>query len=261
MSSNPVLDIATLKAHCIELASSHSKAVEILRKANGKDDYKKIAKDLSLHDTTVSGLLRKAQQLGLATKTGNVYKKRTGILGYFPTSTKKNKLEPLKTMVKKWANRKPKFASLQHQPIFVANLQDKPEKMAQSYLWLYRTENILRDLIRHVFGGQQDWWNNRVNAGIQKDVEDAIKRYPYDGAKRRDELEYTHLGQLKDIIIAKANWHLFDQYLNEKDKESFRAVIDKAIPYRNSIAHCTPLTGNDLKVVEIRFNDILKMIK
>ncbi len=133
--------------------------------------------------------------------------------------------------------------------------------MAKAYLWLYITENTLRELIRKVFEKEQDWWNKRVNGGIKNDVRDAKDKYPYDGAKRRDELEYTHLSQLKEIITAKNNWNMFISFLEETDKNSFQATIDKAIPSRNSIAHCTSLNGEDLKFVEVRFKDILKMIK
>lgn len=69
------------------------------------------------------------------------------------------------------------------------------------------------------------------------------------------------MGQLKEIIASKNNWGMFLPFLNEKDKNSFKATIDKAIPSRNSIAHCTPLTNEDFKFVEVRFKDILKMIK
>lgn len=134
-------------------------------------------------------------------------------------------------------------------------------KIAQAYLLLYITENALRDLIRTAFKNEQNWWNNRVNSDLLKIVAEAKMNYPYHGAERKDDLEYTHLGQLKEIIIAKKNWPLFDTLLKEKDKETFRVVVNRAIPSRNSIAHCTALTPKDLKVVDVRFNDILKMIK
>lgn len=50
-------------------------------------------------------------------------------------------------------------------------------------------------------------------------------------------------------------------FLNEKNKNNFQATVDKAVPSRNSIAHCTPLNGDDFRFVEVRFKDILKMIK
>lgn len=135
------------------------------------------------------------------------------------------------------------------------------EKMANAYCALYTAENILREIVRKVLGQKSDWWKNCVPSGIKSDVEDIIKKTPYDAVSRNDELEYTHLGQLKEIIICKKNWSSFLPYLNEKDKNSFAATINKAIPSRHAIAHCIPLKPRDLKVVDIRFEDIIKMIK
>ena len=106
-----------------------------------------------------------------------------------------------------------------------------------------------------------DWWKDYVPSGIQIEIEYVIKKTPYHAVKRNDELEYTHLGQLKEIIIYKKNWNDFLPYLNEKDKNSFAVTINKAIPSRNAIGHCIPLKSTDLKVVDVRFEDILKMIK
>ena len=36
------------------------------------------------------------------------------------------------------------------------------------------------------------WWKKRVNDDIRRKVKDAQDQYPYHGAKRKDELEYTH---------------------------------------------------------------------
>ena len=133
--------------------------------------------------------------------------------------------------------------------------------MATAYLWLYVTENALRTLIRQVFCSEDNWWEVRVNPTIKKDVAVTKSKDPYDGAVRKDELEYTHLGQIKEIIIASNNWTLFVPFLREKDKRSFQVMVDKAIPYRNAIAHCTPLTDVDLRIVNLRFKDILDMLK
>ena len=134
-------------------------------------------------------------------------------------------------------------------------------KMANAYQALYAVENTLRELIRKVLNQKVDWWKNCIPSGIQVEVEDTIKKTPYHAVERNDELEYTHLGQLKEIIIYKENWNDFLPYLNEKDKNSFAATINKAIPSRNAIGHCIPLKLKDLKVVDVRFEDILRMIK
>src|SRR3989338_6362415 len=89
MISKQPLDIETLKKNCLHYANLHSKAIDVLKKSNGKDDYKKIAQDSNLHQTKVSGLLKQAEKSGLATKKGKLYKKASGILQYMPKSNKK----------------------------------------------------------------------------------------------------------------------------------------------------------------------------
>ena len=261
MTSSKTIDAETLKKNCMHFARSHFMAVDILRKANGKDDYKKIAKNVRLHETTVSGLLKFAEKLGLCTWNKGVYRKIPGILRYMPRVSVKNKsVNSVSQLIERISQRTKRFSDPK-QATFEVKFRDNPDKMAKSYLWLYVTENTLRDLIRRVLGGEQDWWDKKVHPGIKKEVETAKGRYPYDGAKRRDELEYTHLGQLKEIVTSKNNWNLFGPFLNEKDKNTFQALVDKAIPSRNSIGHCTQLSADDFRFVEVRFRDILKMIK
>jgi len=259
VGSDTLMDVETTKKNCAHYAKSHRKAIDVLRKANGKDNYKKIAENLGIPETKVSSLLSSARKFGLARKDHGLYKKVPGILQYMPSvGPRKTSLKSVSEIVQKVS--KKRISKPKQQNSLMTKTQTE-EKMATAYMWLYTTENLLRNLIRDVLSKEQNWWNNRVNPNIRKEVKEAQDKYPYDAAKRKDELEYTHLGQLKEIITAKNNWSLFLPFLNESDKNSFIATVEKAIPSRNSIAHCTPLSGEDLKVVEVRFKDILKMLK
>ncbi len=259
-------DINILKNNCEEYAQTAGKSVEILKNANGKNHYTKIAKIVGIHQTTVSGLLKKAERLGLAKRTQlGVYKKTAGILSYMPPKSKvrKKSTKTVSAIIKKLTrNKKAKIKSSISPDFLILNrIEANMLKMAKAYQHLYAVENSLRELIRKVLISKVDWWKNYIPSSIQKVVEDTIKKTPYDALKRKDQLEYTHLGQLKEIIINKKNWNDFLPYLNEKDKSSFAVTIDKAIPSRNAIGHCIPLKSKDLKVVDVRFEDILKMIK
>ncbi len=257
----PTLDIEQLQSNCAHYSELHEKAVEVIRKADGKTHYKKIAGSLHIHPTTVSGLLSTARKLGLAVKKDGLYKKKPGILQYMPKRKKKPRKGLAATeLVAKAIKKRSKSPnpSKSERAIFKDR---QTEKMSEAYYWLYLSENTLRQLIRNTFKYEAGWWKKRVNKGIRDEVREAIRDYPYDGAVRADELEYTHLGQLKEIFIRSDNWKILKLLLNEQDKEKFRVTIDRAIPSRNSIAHCTPLTNEDLKVVRIRFQDILSMIK
>jgi DNA-binding Lrp family transcriptional regulator len=255
------LNLEVIKYNCLEYAKLHRSAIDVLKRANGRDDYKKIADNLKLHPTTVSSLLKQAQKLGLANKLGRLYKKLPGVLRYMPKQSKNRE-----TQQEKVSDLIPKLKVPKHKsPLKLSGFKIKPEllsdaeKMAEPYKLLYITENVLRDLIRKNIAVEKDWWECRVNKDIRKEVSIAIATYPYDGANRKDELEYTHLGQLNEIILN--NWEKIKADLNERDRDSFKATVNKALPYRNSIAHSTNLTQKNVIVANIRFEDILKMIK
>ena len=257
-----VPDIKTLTEKGIYYANFNPRAVDILKNADGKNNYREIAKELKVHETTVSACLRLAFELGLAGKNGKFYKKIPGILKYIPKAKAKHvQKDDVSDILRKAERKKIKFNDSRYETAFGVKLSDNAGKMASAYMWLFVTENTLRELIRKVFEKEQDWWKKRVNCTIQKDVENAKQSYPYHGAKRKDELEYTHIGQLAEIIISKNNWSDFANFLNEKNKSSFQATVNKVITSRNSIAHCTPLTKEDFECVVVRFKEILKMIK
>lgn len=257
-------DTELTKKNCAEYASTHKKAVEVLKKANGKHSYSEIARIVGIHNTTVSGLLKKAEKSGLAMKVrAGVYKKIPGILGYIPK--KNNKKIITGTTVKDLTGKitrpknlpKTRFpASLPIQPRIISSL----DKMVVAYQSLYAVENSLRELIRKVFINNKNWWKNHVSTGVQSAVQKNMNEMPYHAASRDDELEYTHLGQLKEIIINGKNWNLFLPHLKTKDKNDFSATVDKAIASRNAIGHCIPLKTKDLKRVDVRLSDILEMI-
>ena len=258
-------NVETLINNCKEYAKA-TKGVGVLKVANGKNHYTKIAKMVGTHPTKVSSLLKKAEKLGLAKKIKpGIYKKVAGILGYMPTPTK-TKSERSKTVsdltqkIEKSKKTKSNYQS--SSGLTIPNkIEVNLEKMAGAYRALYAVENTLRELIRKVLNREDDWWKNRVPNGVQAQVEEAMNKHPYHAAKRKDELEYTHLGQLKEIIINKKNWADFSTHLNTTDKSDFTATIDKAIPSRNAIGHCIPLMPKDLKIVDVRFVDILDLIK
>lgn len=260
-----IQDAEVIKKNCAEYFADHKKSLEVLRQANGKNHYTQIASTIGLHKTKVSGLLKKAERLGLAKKIkAGIYKKLPGVLGLMPKNNN-SKITTHKT-VNDLAKKITKVKNIPKTVfptslIIQSKICDSFDKMVISYQTLYVVENSLRELIRKVFNNQSDWWKQNVPSGVRSAVQRNIDEMPYHALKRKDELEYTHLGQLKEIIINGKNWNLFTQYLKTKDKSDFSATINKAIPSRNAIGHCIPLKSRDLKVVDVRLQDILEMIK
>jgi DNA-binding Lrp family transcriptional regulator len=254
------IDATQLRNNCNEYART-AKSVGVLRSANGKISYKDIAKKVGLHSTKVSGLLKKAEQLGLARKMSNgFYKKNPGVLGYMPSQLrgKQTKSRTVDSVIAKLTGKKQ--AAVRPSLSSSRSIETNVERMASAYRLLFGTENVLRELIRRVLGQYPNWWKTRIPGGVQKTVTETMSKEPYHAATRADELEYTHLGQLMEIIISGKNWNNFLPYLKERDKNSFAATIRKAIPSRNATGHCIPLTLKDFKVVEVRFTDILAML-
>ena len=257
-------DFNILKNNCQEYAKVLG-AVDVLRNADGKRHYTKIAEVVGIHKTTTSGLLKKAEKLGLARKISEgVYKKNSGVLTLMPKIRNKKtskKVDP-NEIIKKLSNkRSAKVSSSNFPPKISGKVAGDLTGMTKAFGLLYITENTLRQTIRNAISNKPNWWINHIPSGIQKEVSISKSKEAYHAAIRNDELEYTHLGQLKEIIINKKNWSFCLPYLKERSQQSFSATIDKAIPSRNAIAHSIPLKKTDLKVVDVRFEDILKMIK
>lgn len=257
------IDSDTLKRNCENYFNSGHKALDVLRNANGKRDYKEIAKLVGLHPTKVSSFLKKSLSYGLSNKDRNgFYHKKSGILGHMPKRkhAASNNTENSGIDMDKISRKGLRASKISNTSLSKHSAQNT-DKMAEAYVWLYTTENVLRGLIRKVLGTTATWWKSRVNKSIQDAVTGEMKKAPYDGANRKDELEYTHLGQLCEIIISSQNWPQFGKYIHEKNKTNFQLKVTNAIPSRNSIGHCIPLDANDRAEVVVRFRDILKMIK
>ena len=139
------------------------------------------------------------------------------------------------------------------------SLLSDAREMSEYYTLLYVLENTLRNLIRHVFKNESNWWKSKVNQAIRDSVKITMSKEKYYENSRADELEYAHLDYLKQIIAS--NWNVFTLELNEGDKTNFQREIEKFTPSRHAIAHTTKLQGLDAKRCRYKFDEIMKMIK
>ena len=248
-------DAGLLQRNGDAYARKHGKAREVLSKANGTLHYTAISKITSVPSTTVSSLLRLAARLNLATKVkAGIYKKNPGSMAFVSRHAIRNTGESRSNKVQRLSRMK--TTKMPSTSLF----NGEPEKMAKAYSFLYLTENELREVIRHAMASHQNWWNSCVPVGIKKSVALAQQEEKYTAVKRKDELEYTHLGQLQEIICRKDNWKDISVFFKEKDKETVRVTLVRAIPLRNAIAHSITLKKQDLIKAEIRFQDILDML-
>lgn len=265
-----VVDNSAFKQGCEDFSRFHYKARDILGKADGKKSYTGISEEVDINKTTTNAILKEAERLELVIKIKpGIYKKKSGIMKHIPV-LKKNTSSKNKTTIAQLINKisKKKVKKKKNpseEKDYSASFEKKSNKMVDAYRQLYSTENILRELIRKVVISEQNndrWWRQRIPKGVRDAVSDTITKLPYDDAERIDNLEYTHLGQLAEIIINGQNWDDFVPFLKPKlSKQTFQETINRAIPARNAIGHCIPLKGNDLRLSDMRFIDILKMLK
>ena len=255
-----VLDSEKLEKNASTLLKNFTNVKTILQRTDGEKSYQQIAKELGINSKIISPALSLAKELGFAEKIKpGIYKKITKRMRYIPNKKKSSKKIPINRLVKRFSKKGRKEEKIKTQ--YSLNFKNKVEKMVVAYKWLFITENTLRELIRTVLSSEEDWWKKRVPEDVRKKVEEAKLDCPYDDAKRKDELDYTHLGQLKEIMASKKNWNSFSPYLKKKDKKTFQVEIERVIPSRNSIGHCISLIGDDYKYAEMRFKAILKLLK
>ena len=210
----------------------------------------------------MSPALSLAKEMGFAEKIKpGVYKKITSRMKLIPNKKEKNKeTKSVDSIIKKFSKKKYEVKIPKKSITF--KYESKVSKMTSAYSLLFITENMLRDLIRTVLRSKsQSWWEDRIPKDIKKKVDEAIENSRYDDAIRKDNLEYTHIGQLKEIITWKKNWDDFKPFLKSADKPNFEHELKKVIPSRNAIGHCIPLVDDDYKDAEVRFRAILKLLK
>ena len=145
------------------------------------------------------------------------------------------------------------------EPFTPKKIISNAKEMSEYYILLYVLENTLRNLIRYVFRNEKNFWKTKVNIKIQQDVKAIMEKEKYFEEGRQDELEYTHLDYLKQIITN--NWDDFSKEINEKDKTKFINEVEKFLPCRNAIAHTTFVKGLDASRCKYKFEEIMKMVK
>lgn len=238
------------------LLSIHKKAIDILNFAKGKNHHE-ISKAVGVPHTTVSIILNRAKRFGYVIKVDGKWKKTKEIKGPNLYRMAKVKFTPSLNPSKGFSKEGAKSIN----PLKPLSHYKEAAEMIEAYRVIFCLENTIRDFLRSVFQNEKDWINNRIDDDIKKDIEKSKKEPYYAHKKRKDDLDYTTLGHLFQIIISKKNWKDILPRLNEQDKNSFIATFKKILPSRNSVAHCVFLDKTDRALVESRAREIAMMFK
>lgn len=147
-------------------------------------------------------------------------------------------------------------------PLVTARQVKVAERLGgEVYPLLFVLENSIRELVsRRLSTKGQDWWDNLVPAKVKNNVSRTMKketRYPYRDKRGKHPLSYTNFSDLKAIILA--NPSEFQNVVLDLDWFSVR--MDEFYMVRNNIAHCVPLSPDDVTRVNLFFRDWARLLE
>lgn len=157
---------------------------------------------------------------------------------------------------------KPEVASaIAYYPQFEQSVRVEAAEMSQHYEVFYCLEQAIRKLIEETLHEAKgaDWWNsgcippdtaNDAAALLQKERDSGI-------TPRSDKLiDYSTFGQLSGIITS--NWDLFEPTL--KSKRAVERVMANLNLLRGPIAHCCPMSEDEVDRLRLAVKDWFRMI-
>lgn len=132
-------------------------------------------------------------------------------------------------------------------------------RMAQHYMTFYCLERSARDLVvgklQAIHGGV--WWSAHVPVNIQANAAQNMQREMDAGVTPRseNEIDYTTFGELGEIV--KANWADFGDIF--KSVKAFTKVMTNLNVLRAPIAHCSPLSEDEVLRLELTVKDWMRI--
>ncbi len=146
-------------------------------------------------------------------------------------------------------------------PQFEQSVRSEASAMARHYELFYCLEQSIRKLISDTLSeaAGDDWWKSgRIPANIVRDVEARIQKETDSGISSRsdNDIDYTTFGELSVIITS--NWDLFTTILNSP--KAVERVMSSLNLLRGSIAHCCPLSDDEVIRLNLAVRDWFRMI-
>jgi Swt1-like HEPN len=145
-------------------------------------------------------------------------------------------------------------------PQFEQEVRKEAAVMAQHYELFYCLEQAIRKLIIETMedDGGANWWENKVPQQIRDEVKKLVKTEVDGGVTRRSDraIDYTTFGQLS--VIIGANWILFETIF--KSQRAVEKVMSGLNILRGPIAHCCPLSEDEVDRLQLTVKDWFRMI-
>jgi hypothetical protein len=149
----------------------------------------------------------------------------------------------------------------QYYPQFEQAVRAEASKMSAHYEVFYCLETSIRRLLMEsmIDAEGANWWDSaRVPPKIKSDVEERMRREVDSGVTRRSDnlIDYTNFGELSVIITH--NWDVFEPIFNSK--RAVEKVMKDLNLLRGPIAHCCPMTDDEIDRLRLAVKDWFRMM-
>ena len=153
-----------------------------------------------------------------------------------------------------------KQSATDYYPQFEQEVRQQAADMARHYELFYCLEQGIRKLITEAMedAAGSNWWEDTVPQQIRDEVKRLIKSEVDSGVTRRSDraIDYTTFGQLSVIITS--NWTLFETIF--KSPRAVEKVMSSLNLLRGPIAHCCPLSEDEIDRLQLAVKDWFRMI-
>lgn len=157
-------------------------------------------------------------------------------------------------------SRAPQQSATEYYPQFEQEVRREAAVMAQHYELFYCLEQAIRKIITETLEEAEgaNWWDAKVVQKIRDDVKELQKKEIDNGITRRSEraIDYTTFGQLS--VIINSNWSLFATIF--KSQRAVEKVMSSLNLLRGPIAHCCPLSEDEVDRLRLALKDWFRMI-
>jgi Swt1-like HEPN len=148
--------------------------------------------------------------------------------------------------------------ALKYYPQFEQEVRKEAAQMAQHYELFYCLEKSIRKLISETLEEAEgvNWWDTKVSPDIY--VADLQKGELDNGITPRSDkaIDYSTFGHLSVIITS--NWSLFATIF--KSQRAVQKVMASLNLLRGPIAHCSPLSDDEVDRLDLAVRDWFRMM-
>lgn len=145
---------------------------------------------------------------------------------------------------------------------FELKFRTEAKLMSKHYEVFYCLEKSIRSqvllLMKEKYG--ENWWSDRIDEEIKKNVDKNIQREEDSGFTIRslEKLDYTTFGELGQIVSK--NWEAFED-LFKRGPRAFSKIMTNLNQLRGPIAHCCPLAEDEVVRLELTVRDWFRLME